>query len=77
MDVLAEVHAELYAIRHRLREGEMPEQLEIDEEKLPSPREQARHVAARLEACTGALRTAMSDETAWTGDPIGTERQPG
>lgn len=63
MDVLEEAHAELAAIRHRLREGEMHEQLEIDEEELPSPRDQARHVAARLEACAGTLRTAIDHES--------------
>lgn len=63
MDVLEEVHAELAAVRHRLREGEMPKQLEIDEEELPSPRDQARHVAARLEACVGTLRSASKDES--------------
>lgn len=64
MDVLEEVHAELAAIRHRLQQGEMPEELDIDEDELPSPREQAYHVAARLEDCAGPLRTAEEDETA-------------
>lgn len=63
LDVLEEVHAELSAIRHRLREGEMHEQLEIGKDELPSPRDQARHVAARLEACAGTLRTAIDKET--------------
>ncbi|MFB6280231.1 MAG: hypothetical protein ABEK75_12065 [Salinibacter sp.] len=63
MDVLEEAHAELAAIRHRLREGEMPKQLKIDEEELPSPRDQARHVAARLEACVGTLRGAIDNES--------------
>ncbi len=62
MDVLEDVHAELAALRHRLRQGERPDELNLDEDELPSPREQARHVAARLEACAGTLRSASDEE---------------
>lgn len=63
MDVLEDCHADLAAIRHRMKQDEIPEQLDIDDEKLPSPQEQARHIAARLQAYVGSLRKAIdSDE---------------
>lgn len=58
MDVLEEAHAELAALRHRLGEEGFDQNLEVDEEELPTPREQALHVAARLEAAAGAIRGA-------------------
>lgn len=58
MDVLEECHADLAAIRHRLKQDELPEQLDLDDEDLPSPEEQTQHIAARLEACVGSLRKA-------------------
>jgi hypothetical protein len=50
--------SDLAAARHRLRQKELPEELEIDEAELPRPDEQARHIAARLETCAGTLRNA-------------------
>ena len=58
LDVLDACAGDLAAIRHRLRQKELPEELEIDEAELPRPDEQARHIAARLETCAGALRNA-------------------
>lgn len=58
MDVIEECYADLAAVRHRLDGGEDRDvELEIEGE-LPSPREQAHHVAARLEAAAGMLRSA-------------------
>ncbi len=58
LDVLGACAGDLAAVRHRLRQKELPEELEIDESELPRPDEQARHTAARLETCAGALRNA-------------------
>lgn len=58
LDVLDQCAGDLSAIRHRLRQQELPEELDTDESELPRPAEQARHVAARLETCAGALRNA-------------------
>lgn len=46
LDVLDKCASDLAAIRHRLRQKELPEELEIDESELPRPDEQARHIAA-------------------------------
>lgn len=67
LDVLTQCGGNLEAIRHRLRQEELPEEkkpledLDIDESELPRPDEQARHVAARLETCAGALRNASGE----------------
>jgi hypothetical protein len=61
LDVLSECGGDLEAIRHRLRQKELPEELDTDESELPRPAEQARHVAARLETCAGALRNASGE----------------
>jgi len=61
LDVLNECAGDLAAVRHRLRQQELPEELEIDESELPRPDEQARHIAARLEECAGALRNASGE----------------
>ena len=61
LDVLDDCAGDLAAIRHRLRQQELPEELDIDESELPRPDEQARHVAARLETCGGALRNASGE----------------
>ena len=61
LDVLDQCAGDLSAIRHRLRQQELPEELDIDESELPRPDEQARHVAARLETCAGALRNASGE----------------
>lgn len=58
IDVLDECAADLQAMRHRLKQEELPDELELDESDLPTPREQAEHIAARLESCAGALRQA-------------------
>lgn len=58
MHVLEEIHAELSALRRRLGDEDLDPQLVLDEDELPSPSEQALHVAARLEAAAGALRGA-------------------
>jgi hypothetical protein len=39
----------------------LPEELDTGESELPRPAEQARHVAARLETCAGALRNASGE----------------
>lgn len=62
MDVLEETHAELSALRRRVGVEDLDPHLEMDEDELPSPREQVLHVAARLEACAGALRDASARE---------------
>lgn len=67
LDVLDDCASDLSAIRHRLRQKELPEEHSVDESDLPRPGEQARHVAARLETCAGALRN--------TGGEVGD--QPG
>lgn len=56
MDVIAKCHGNLEAVRHHL-DGEKLN-VDVDSSELPSPREQALHVAARLESCAGALREA-------------------
>jgi hypothetical protein len=56
MDVIAECHGNLEAVRHRLDGEELD--VDVDSSELPSPREQALHVAAQLESCAGALRDA-------------------
>jgi hypothetical protein len=59
--VLDECAGDLAAVRHRLRQQELPEELEVDESELPRPGEQARRIAARLETCAGALRNASGE----------------
>ncbi len=61
LDVLNQCAGDLAAVRHRLRQQELPEELDIDESELPRPDEQARHVAARLEECASALRNASGE----------------
>jgi len=61
LDVLDDCAGDLAAARHRLHQQELPEELDIDEPELPRPAEQARHVAARLEECAGALRSASGE----------------
>ena len=61
LDVLDDCAGDLSAIQHRLRQQELPEDLNIDESELPRPKEQARHIAARLEECAGALRNASGE----------------
>lgn len=67
LDVLDDCAGDLAAIRHRLRQQELPEELDIDESELPRPDEQARHIAARLEGCAGTLRNASGE----VGDQLG------
>lgn len=75
-DVLSGCRAELRFLRERLKGSpgdtakEEKIQTEADEDKPsgedhespPTPRKQALHIAARLEACAGALRKANSPE---------------
>jgi hypothetical protein len=61
LNVSDDCAGDLSAIRHRLRQKELPEELDIDESALPGPAEQARHIAARLETCAGALRHACGE----------------
>ena len=61
LDVLDECAGDLAAVWHRLRQQELPEELEVDESELPRPGEQARRIAARLETCAGALRNASGE----------------
>lgn len=58
IDILVECSADLQALRHRLKQEELPNEFDVDESDLPTPREQAEHIAARLESCAGALRQA-------------------
>lgn len=58
LHLLGECAADLQAMRHRLKQDELPDELSVDESELPTPREQAEHIAARLESCAGALRQA-------------------
>ena len=71
LDVLTQCGGNLEAIRHRLRQEELPEELSVDESELPRPDEQARHVAARLEECAGALRNASGEVSDQPGLPPG------
>ena len=64
LDVIDKCASDLTAVRHRLRQQELPEELSVGESELPRPDEQARHIAARLETCAGALRNASGE----TGD---------
>lgn len=50
--------ADLQALRHRLRQREGPEELDIEEEDLPRPSEHVRKIAADLETYATALRNA-------------------
>jgi hypothetical protein len=71
LDVLDDCAGDLAAVRHRLRQQELPEEIDIDESELPRPDEQARHIAARLETCAGALRNAsgeVGDQPGLSGD---------
>lgn len=61
LDVLDACAGDLAAVHHRLRQEELPEELEIDESELLRPAQQARHIAARLETCAGALRNASGE----------------
>ena len=61
LDVLDDCAGNLAAVRHRLRQQELPEELDVDESELSRPAEQARHIAARLEECAGALRNASGE----------------
>jgi hypothetical protein len=49
LDVLDVCASDLAAVRHRLRQQELPEELDIGESELPRPGEQARRIAARLD----------------------------
>lgn len=71
LDVLDDCAGDLAAVRHRLRQQELPEDLEIDESELPRPAEQARHIAARLEECAGALWNASGEVGDQPGLPPG------
>ena len=71
LDVLTQCGGNLEAIRHRLRQEELPEELDTGESALPRPDEQARHVAARLEECAGALRNASGEVGDQPGFPPG------
>lgn len=71
LDVLDACAGDLAAVRHRLRQQELPEELSVDESELPRPDEQARHIAARLETCAGALRNASGEEGDQPGFPPG------
>ncbi len=71
LDVLDACAGNLVAVRHRLRQQEQPEELDIDESELPRPDEQARHIAARLEECAGALRNSSGEVGDQPGLPHG------
>ncbi|WP_158705209.1 hypothetical protein [Salinibacter altiplanensis] len=71
LDVLTQCGENLEAIRHRLRQEELPEELDIDESELPQPDEQVRHVAVRLETCAGALGNASGEVRNQAGLPPG------
>ncbi len=71
LDVLDACAGNLEAVRHRLRQEKLPEELEVDESELPRPDEQARHIAARLETCAGALRNASGEVGDQPGLPPG------
>jgi hypothetical protein len=64
LDELDKSAADLASIRHRLRQRELPEELEVDEDDLPRPSEHARKVAADLETYATAPRNASGH----TGD---------
>lgn len=70
LDVLDDYASDLSAVRHRLLQQELPEELEIDESEFPRPAEQARHIAARLESCAGALRNASGEVGDQPGLPL-------
>lgn len=71
LDVLDQCAGDLAAVRHRLRQQKLPEELSVDESELPRPDEQARHIAARLETCAGALRNASGEVGDQPGLPPG------
>lgn len=58
MDVLEDCYAELTVLDRRLRDEELDPALDLGDEELPSLAAQSARVAARLEACAGALREA-------------------
>lgn len=71
LNVLDVCASNLEAVRHCISREELPEVLEVDESELPRPDEQARHIAARLETCAGALRNAsgmVGNQPGLTGD---------
>lgn len=61
LDVLDQCAGDLSAVRHRLRQKELPEELDVDGSELPRPAQQARHNAAHLETCAGVLRNASGE----------------
>ena len=61
LDELGDCASVLSVIRHQLREQELPEGVEAEEEDLPLPEEHARHIAARPESCAGAIRNASGE----------------
>lgn len=62
LDELEDCAGSVSAIRHRLRQQELPEEMEIDEEDLPHPAEQARHIVARLKSRAEAIRNAFGEK---------------
>ena len=75
-DVIAAVLAELDkrmsdldAVRLQLRQQELPDDLDVGEDELQSPRQHVRKIAADLETYATALRdaSAQGGETGGTG----------
>ena len=58
LHVLDECAADLEAVRHYLRQEDVPESLEVDESLLARPPEQVRRIAVNLEMRASELRDA-------------------
>jgi hypothetical protein len=73
LHVLDECAADLEAVRHYLRQEDVPESLEVDESLLAHPPEQVRRIAVNLEMCASELRDASGKGE----DPSGMDREEG
>ena len=59
--VIDKCATDLSAIRHQLRQEDVPESLDVDESGLARPPDQARQIADRLETCAEGLRSASGE----------------
>lgn len=60
MKLLDNCNGDLEAIRHRLQQEDLPEELDVEVPEEPLD-ERAREVADRLEVCAEALRSASGE----------------
>jgi len=71
LQVLDECAADLEAVRHYLRQEDIPESLDVDESLLERPPEQIRRIAVNLEMCASELREASGTDESSSGTDEG------